>query len=253
MPQSERTFATMPGVEPLQGSLLGIPPPDSHGPRLATAPVYERRHLDEHSWIDVARHWLLDADALLEHLVAAVPWRQHRRVMYGAIVDEPRLSQWYGHDRPLPHPVLASVRRALDERYQVRFGAFGMNYYRNGRDSVAAHRDTEMRHLDRTLVAIVSLGAARPFLVRPVGGGPSVDVHPGSGDLLVMGGRAQADWEHAVPKVAACGPRISVMLRWSSGKGAPARPPAFRRHQTPTHGGPLTPKRKVTGGRLRAR
>jgi len=204
--------------EPLQGTLLG-----GGAPRLAPAPVFERIHLDARSWVDVAREWLVGADTVLEHLVDVVPWRQSRRKMYGEIVDEPRLSKWYRHDEPLPHPVLAPVRTALNARYQVRMGSYGMNYYRNGRDSVAWHRDTEMRHLDRTLVAIVTLGAARPFLLRRHGGGPSTDVHPGSGDLLVMGGRAQAEWEHAVPKVAASGPRISVMLRWNSGKGAPVR------------------------------
>lgn len=204
--------------EPLQGTLLG-----AGEPRLAPAPAFEREHLDDHSWVDVAREWLLGADRVLEHLVATVPWRQSRRKMYGEIVDEPRLSKWYRADEAPPHPVLRPVRAAIDERYGVRTGGYGMNYYRNGRDSVAWHRDTEMRHLDRTLVAIVTLGAARPFLLRRHGGGPSTDVHPGSGDLVVMGGRAQAEWEHAVPKVAGCGPRISLMLRWSSGRGAPVR------------------------------
>jgi alkylated DNA repair dioxygenase AlkB len=190
---------------------------------LAPEPAFERIRLDEHSWIDIAREWLLGADVVLQHLVDTVSWRQSRRKMYGEIVDEPRLSRWFGRDEPVPHPVFGPVRSALEARYQVRMGSYGMNYYRNGRDSVAWHRDTEMRHLDRTLVAIVTLGASRPFLVRPFGGGPSVDVHPGSGDLLVLGGRCQAQWEHSVPKIAAAGPRVSAMLRWSSGKGAPVR------------------------------
>ncbi len=208
----------MDDVEPLQGTILG-----GAEPRLAPEPAFERIRLDDHSWVDVAREWLLGADVVLEHLVSTVAWRQSRRKMYGEIVDEPRLSSWCRPDQALPHPVLGPVRSTLNDRYHVRLGSCGLNYYRNGRDSVAWHRDTEMRHLDRTLVAIVTLGAARPFLVRPRGGGPSVDVHPASGDLLVMGGRAQAEWEHSVPKVAACGPRISAMLRWSSGKGAPIR------------------------------
>jgi alkylated DNA repair dioxygenase AlkB len=205
-------------VEPLQGTLLGVVEP-----RLADAPHYERIRLDNTTWVDVAREWLLGADTVLDHLVHDVPWRQSRRKMYGEIVDEPRLSMWFGLDEPAPHPVLARMRTALDDRYHVRVGSFGLNYYRNGRDSVAWHRDREMRHLDRTIVAILTLGAARPFLLRPYGGGPSIDLHPASGDLLVMGGRAQADWEHSVPKINSCGPRISVMLRWSSGKGAPVR------------------------------
>ena len=95
------------------------------------------------------------------------------------------------------------MRVAVGRHYRVRFGAVGLNYYRDGRDSVAFHNDQELRHLDDTLVAIVTFGAARPFLLRPVGGGRSIDVHPASGDLLVMGGSCQAAWEHGVPKVAA--------------------------------------------------
>jgi alkylated DNA repair dioxygenase AlkB len=65
----------------------------------------------------------------------------------------------------------------------------------------------------------VTLGAKRPFLIRPKGGGKSRDISPASGDLLVMGGRTQVNWEHGVPKVKRAGPRISVTWRWSSQKG----------------------------------
>jgi alkylated DNA repair dioxygenase AlkB len=140
------------------------------------------------------------------------------------MVDDPRLSRWYRAEDSLPDPALAAIRGALSRRYRVRFGAVGLNYYRSGRDSVAFHRDRELRHLDDTLVAIVTLGGARPFLVRPRDGGPSRDLRPASGDLLVMGGRTQADWEHGVPKVVAAGPRVSVSLRWSASVGPPTAP-----------------------------
>jgi alkylated DNA repair dioxygenase AlkB len=197
-------------MEALQGTLLG-----ALTPGVAAAAPVERVALDETSWLDVGRGWLHGADTLLASLVAAVPWRQGRRRMYDRVLDDPRLSRWYDESEPLPDPALAAIRAALGARYGVHFGAVGLNYYRDGRDSVAPHRDRELRHLDDTIVAIVTLGAARPFLIRPRGGGSSYDVHPGSGDLLVMGGRAQADWEHAVPKVAAAGPRVSVSLRWA--------------------------------------
>ena len=51
---------------------------------------------------------------------------------------------------------------------------------------------------------------------------------PASGDLIVMGGRCQADWLHAVPKVAgSCGSRISVQWRWTSRRGRPDTDPGF--------------------------
>jgi alkylated DNA repair dioxygenase AlkB len=134
--------------------------------------------------------------------------------MYDKVVDDPRLSCWFRARDALPHPMLATIRSELGRRYDVTFGSVGLNYYRDGRDSVAPHADRELRELDDTLVCIVTLGSPRPFLVRHQAGGPSIDVHPASGDLLVMGGQCQRTHEHGVPKVRHAGPRISVSYRW---------------------------------------
>ena len=50
------------------------------------------------------------------------------------------------------------------------------------------------------MVAIVSLGSPRYFLLRPRGGGAIIKHRLGHGDLIVMGGSCQRTWEHAVPK-----------------------------------------------------
>jgi alkylated DNA repair dioxygenase AlkB len=188
-------------------------------PAVDATVAFERVRLDDQSWVDVARGWLHGADTLLDALIDSVDWQQHRRWMYDRMVDDPRLSRWLHADEPPPHPSLPRVRSALETRYGVPLGGVGLNYYRDGRDSVAPHRDRELRHLDDTLIAIVTLGARRPFLIRPKGGGKSRDISPASGDLLVMGGRTQVNWEHGVPKVKRAGPRISVTWRWSSEKG----------------------------------
>jgi len=201
-------------VTAYQTSLLG-----AGDPAVDPTVPFERLWLDDASWVDVARGWLHGADTLLDTLIESVDWEQHRRWMYERMVDDPRLSRWISTEEPLPHPALAPVRSALEAKYDVPLGGIGLNYYRDGRDSVAPHRDRELRHLDDTLIAIVTLGAQRPFLLRPRGGGKSRDISPASGDLLVMGGRTQVNWEHGVPKVKRAGPRISVTWRWSSEKG----------------------------------
>ena len=104
------------------------------------------------------------------------------------------------------------VGEQLAQLHSVGLVGPGLNYYRDGRDSVAFHADRELRYLDNTIVAIVTLGAARPFLVRPQGGRPLRDFRPASGDLVVMGGTCQKFFEHAVPKVAASGPRVGSVL-----------------------------------------
>ena len=90
----------------------------------------------------------------------------------------------------------------------------GCCYYRDGRDSVAWHGDTIGRGKTQdTMVAIVSLGDPRRLALRPrVGGAVDLD-RDGPRDLLVMGGSCQRTWEHAVPKVAHAGPRVSVQFR----------------------------------------
>ncbi len=134
---------------------------------LSSGAVFTRVALDDRSWVDVARNWLGGADDVLDVLIEHVDWRQGRRRMWDRMVDDPRLSHWYRAGDALPHVCFADIRDALEARYQVTFGSVGLNYYRDGDDSVAPHADRELRDLDDALVAIVTLGARRPFLLRP--------------------------------------------------------------------------------------
>ena len=84
---------------------------------------------------------------------------------YERWIDEPRLGAGGSIANP-GHPVLADAQKAIAAKYGARFDGFGFAYYRNSRDSVAMHRDREMRWLDDTVVAILTLGAQRPFLVQ---------------------------------------------------------------------------------------
>ncbi|HZG90148.1 MAG TPA: alpha-ketoglutarate-dependent dioxygenase AlkB [Pseudonocardia sp.] len=175
-----------------------------------------RRHdLADGAWVDVAPRWLSGADALLARLLDEVPWDAQRRVrMYDRIVAEPRLThRWERGAATAPPEVLLEMADLLGARYGVEFTQIGANLYRDGADSVAWHGDRVARELPTATVALVSLGAVRPFRLRPVGGGEGVGFLPGPGDLLVMGGSCQRTWQHAVPKVRAAAPRISVQFR----------------------------------------
>jgi alkylated DNA repair dioxygenase AlkB len=130
--------------------------------------------------------------------------------MYDRVVAEPRLTTRLWEDPPDPLPAMA---QALSEHYGDDLATVSANLYRDGRDSVAWHGDRVGRRRDETVVAILSLGSPRRFLLRPKGGGRSLRLTPAAGDLLVLGGTCQRTWEHSVPKVAAAGPRISVMFR----------------------------------------
>lgn len=177
-----------------------------------------RHQLDDEAWVDHAPGWLSGAAEVFEALLAGAGWAQHERLMFGEIVDQPRLNASFrGADGRALHPVLDEAERALSARYGVDFrtGGGGMNLYRDGRDSVAWHRDRIPWSVHHPHVVILSLGEARTFRVRPRGGGrPGARAFRlGHGDLLVTGGTFQRTWEHTVPKVASAGPRISVTMR----------------------------------------
>ncbi|MDH6220955.1 alpha-ketoglutarate-dependent dioxygenase AlkB [Streptomyces pseudovenezuelae] len=199
----------------LQGSLF------DQTDRLALGSLdgIRRTRLGQGAWLDVLPGWLGGSDTLFEQLAAEVPWRAERRTMYDQVVDIPRLLAFYGRDDALPHPVLDEAREALSAHYATElrepFTTAGLCHYRDGRDSVAWHGDRIGRGArEDTMVAILSVGAPRDLLLRPVRGGESVRRPLGHGDLIVMGGSCQRTWEHCVPKsTRAAGPRISVQFR----------------------------------------
>ncbi|MEO7235989.1 MAG: alpha-ketoglutarate-dependent dioxygenase AlkB [Lapillicoccus sp.] len=179
-----------------------------------------RRPLSAGAWVDLRPGWLAGADALFEALLDDVPWRAERRQMYDTVVAVPRLLAFYGEGEPLPHPLLDEARDALSEHYEAELGepfvTAGLCLYRDGRDSVAWHGDRIGRSTTQdTMVAILSVGSARPLLLRPRdGGAATVRLPAGHGDLLVMGGSCQRTWDHAIPKTSKdVGPRISIQFR----------------------------------------
>ncbi len=181
----------------------------------------QRLQLDAATWVDHAAGWLRGSDRLFDDLAVQLPFRQRTGVrMYDQIVDEPRLSAWWSaeHGDPEPAPILREMRLLLAERYAEPFDSIGFNLYRDGGDSVAWHGDRHRHIVTNPVIAIVSLGAPRPLRLRPRAGrggrGESLSWNLGNGDLFVMGGACQHDWEHTVPKVrVTTGPRMSVTFR----------------------------------------
>jgi alkylated DNA repair dioxygenase AlkB len=186
--------------------------------------------LGEGAWLDVRREWVGRHDLLFDRLRGSVAWRSESRRMYDRTVAVPRLVAFYDEGDELPDTVLAEARARLSARYRdeecgpVRTA--GLCLYRDGADSVAWHGDTIGRDVGSdTLVAIVSLGERRRFMLRPVGRGPGIHFDLGAGDLLVMGGSCQRTWQHAVPKGRRVhGSRISVQFRSAGPAGGATVP-----------------------------
>lgn len=176
-----------------------------------------RHNLDAASWVDHVPGWLKGSDQIYDDLVDTLPLRQRTGVkMYDQILDEPRLSAWWSADagRPEPLSILREVRLLLADRYTEPFDSIGFNLYRDGNDSVAWHGDRHAHIVTNPVIAILSVGAPRSFRIRPRTGGSSLAWELGNGDLFVMGGACQHEWQHTVPKVrVTTGPRLSITFR----------------------------------------
>ncbi len=202
-----------------------------------------RTQLDATSWVDVHRVWLPadDAEALLAALTAegaGLRWQASRLYRYDHWIEENRLSAMWRVGDPAPGG-LAEVHRRVRNLTGKPFAGPGCNWYRDGGDGQAFHRDRDMRWCEDTVIAILTLGATRPWLLRPRSNrnshdetrykGATHDLRPAAGDLLVMGGRCQVDWEHSVPPVREqVGPRVSVQWRWTSKTGRPEVGSSYR-------------------------
>jgi alkylated DNA repair dioxygenase AlkB len=165
----------------------------------------QRVRLDAHSWVEHVPGWLTGAERLFEELLEVGGWEQRQRWMYGKKATEPRLTAEY-HDLTTAPQTLQQAARTLTAHYGVAYDRLWLNLYRDHRDSTGWHGDGASTRRREYVVPVLSLGAARRFLVRPL-----------AGDLIVMGGRCQMDWRHCVPKQASpAGSRISVNFAASS-------------------------------------
>ncbi len=187
----------------------------------------QRIALDDSCWVDYGQNFVQGSDALFQAILRTRKWTQRTRQMFDQRVQEPRLTApWNAESgEPLEPCLLEEMRLSLSARYGVVFDSVGFNLYRDGQDSVAWHGDRIRPEIAEPIVAFISVGEPRKFLLRPCVGGPSRTFMLGRGDLLVTGGRTQRDWDHSVPKVAQAGPRISLAFRYGMNVGAYGRPP----------------------------
>ncbi|MEO8267157.1 MAG: alpha-ketoglutarate-dependent dioxygenase AlkB [Ilumatobacteraceae bacterium] len=197
----------------------------------------ERVALAQSSWVEVIPGFVREASAVFTELHDTLQWRQTEVLRYDRYVPERRLSAGVHNDA---HPMLRQTDLHLRSRFRVPFTGVAAILYRDGNDFQGLHSDREMRWLDDTVIAIVVVGARRPFVLRQwVAGGVPVErvptgtapddlvLTPGEGDLLIMGGACQRDWLHGVPKAPTDRARISLTWRWTSRRGRPDTNPTF--------------------------
>ena len=139
-------------------------------------------------------------------------WSQDYIKIYGRTVKIPRLQAWYGEPealytysklemKPLAwHPVLADLRAKLEEECAAQFNSVLANWYRHGQDSMGMHSDDEPELGVRPVIASLTLGQARGFIMKHKITGQKEVLDLAHGSLLVMSGDTQANWQHGINK-----------------------------------------------------
>lgn len=166
------------------------------------------------------------SEGLLHALIADVPWQQAEITLFGRKVLTPRLSCWmgdagavyrYSNTTFAPAPWLDSVlalKRQVEAAAGTPFNSVLLNYYRNGQDAMGWHSDDEPELGPQPVIASVSLGGVRRFLLRRKGGGPSSAIELAHGSLLLMQGDTQENYQHSLPRTAkAVQARINLTFR----------------------------------------
>jgi len=166
-----------------------------------------------------------EADNLCTFLYKELEWRQDEIVLFGRHVMQPRLIAWYGDPeatysysglqlKPLPwHSLLTELKLRIEALTGAVFNSVLANAYRHGSDSMGWHRDDEKELGPRPVIASLSLGQERRFLVREKGQ-KSQGLLLGNGSLLIMKGQCQQKYQHALPKTRRkAGVRINLTYR----------------------------------------
>jgi alkylated DNA repair dioxygenase AlkB len=167
-------------------------------------------------------------DIVLRRLIDEVPWRAENIVVWGKSYPQPRLIAWYGDAgknytysgiqlEPLAWTqVLMDIKSRVEAVAGSNFNSVLLNYYRDHRDSMGLHSDDEPELGERPILASLSLGEERTFILKHKckKALKPVRLKLATGSLLLMKGDSQHYWKHGIDKEThPCGPRINLTFR----------------------------------------
>lgn len=169
-----------------------------------------------------------ESERFFQDLLQEVKWRHDTIKHFGKELPLPRLTAWYGDAgkvytyskirmEPLVWiPQLLKIKKRIEKVSNCRFNSVLLNQYRDGRDSVAWHSDDEKELGENPIIASVSFGGTRQFMLKHK---TRKDIDPitidlTSGSLLLMKDKTQECWLHQIPKTKKeVTPRINLTFR----------------------------------------
>ncbi len=169
----------------------------------------------------------IESKQIYTTLLEEIDWQQYQIKMFGKMINQPRLTAWYGEENiaysysglslnALPFtPLLENLRTKIEENFQASFNSVLLNLYRNEKDSMGWHADDEKELGSSPIIASLSFGSTRKFLLKHKQDKAlklGINLTPGS--LVLMKGTMQHHWLHAIPKTTInCDSRINLTYR----------------------------------------
>jgi len=163
---------------------------------------------------------------LLTALLNEIDWQQDEVRMFGKTIITKRKVAWYG-DKPYEYIYsntrkvalawtdhLQEIKQAVEAETGISFNSCLLNLYHDGTEGMGWHADDEKPLGEEPIIASISLGAPRKFAFKHKSTKQSVSVVLENGSLLLMQGKTQAHWLHALPKMAIVkGMRVNLTFR----------------------------------------
>ena len=169
-------------------------------------------------------HLKLPGDDILSRLIAQTAWRAEYVTVWGKRHLQPRLTAWHGDAsyrysgmtlNPLPFTaLLLDIKQAVEQASGRKFNSVLLNYYRDQNDSMGFHSDDESELGPDPVIASLSLGAPRTFILKHKRLPKTMKLSLGNRNMLLMAGKTQANWQHGIKKEGVfCGPRVNLTFR----------------------------------------
>ncbi|MBC7745051.1 MAG: alpha-ketoglutarate-dependent dioxygenase AlkB [Flavobacterium sp.] len=169
---------------------------------------------------------VLAADAFFKNLSASIAWRNDEVVLFGRRIITKRKVSWYG-DKPYSYKYSNTVKEALpwtnkllelkkevEEKTEANFNSCLVNLYHNGDEGMGWHSDDEKSLVQNSVIASLSFGAERKFVLKHKKNKESISLILENGSLLVMKDTTQSNWMHSLPKSKkVTQPRINLTFR----------------------------------------
>lgn len=169
--------------------------------------------------------------ALYYALLTTLPWESDIVTLFGKTHVTTRQIVWMG-DSAASYQYSGHRRQAIawtDSVFHVKhhierqlakiginthFNSCLLNYYPSGDDGMGYHADDERELGEQPIIASLSLGATRKFVLKHKKTQDKVELYLESGQLIVMHGETQKYWKHTVTKTkTVLEGRISLTFR----------------------------------------